>query len=297
MDTPFAQGWVDDPDAVVAIASELEYPTFGDTPADALPEADLPPEVFLWDAALKVTGKLLPPRNQGRIGSCVSFGTNRAIEYTMLQEIARGESEEYREIAEEVTYGGSRVEVGGGKIRGDGSVGAWAAKFVNQWGVVDRAVHGKIDLRQYSETRCKEYGSAGVPTELETIARKFPIKTITIIKTVEQAQKALAQGYGIATCSSQGFDMARNANGVARASGVWHHCMCVAGYVTIGGKLHFRIDNSWGSMAHTGPVGPGNPGPEGFYAESSVVAKMLAQSDTWAFSGVQGFPLRDFWFV
>lgn len=295
--TEYAQGWVDDPEAVAQIASDLEYQSFGDTPAGGIPEAELPKNVFLWDAAKKVLGKLLPPRNQGRVGSCVSFGTNRAIEYTMLGEIVRGDQEEYRDIAEEITYGGSRVEVGGGRLRGDGSIGAWAAKFVNQWGVVDRAVYGQFDLRQYDEKRCREYGTSGVPTELETVAKRYPIKTTTLVKTIEEAKKALAQGYGIAVCSSQGFSMSRTANGIAQPSGVWNHCMCVAGYAEISGKTYYRIDNSWGANAHTGPVGPGDPGPEGFYCDEITFAKMLKMNDTWAFSSVQGFPAKDFWFV
>lgn len=293
----FGQGWVDDPDAVAVVASSLDYPTFGDTPAAGMADSDLPKEVFLWDAARKILGGLLPPRNQGKVGSCVSFGTNRAVEYTYLSEIARGEPEEYRDFAEEVTYGGSRVEIGNGKIRGDGSIGAWAAKFVSQWGMVDRAIHGSIDLRQYSETRCREYGSTGVPLPLENVAKKYPVKTVTLCKLVENLKKALAQGYAAAVCSSQGFTFARNADGIASPSGSWGHCMCFCGYAEIAGKLYFRIDNSWGSQAHTGPTGPGNPGPEGFYAAADVVQKMLSMGDTWLFSGVEGFPKRDYWFV
>lgn len=295
--TEYAQGWVDDPEAVEEVAAGLEYPSFGETPAGAIPEAELPENVFLWDAARKVLGKLLPPRNQGKVGSCVSFGTNRAIEYTALSEIARGEQEEYREIAEEVTYAGSRVEVGGGRIRGDGSIGAWAAKFVNQWGVVDRAIHGKFDLRQYSEQRCREWGSSGVPTELEQVTRNYPVKTTTLVKTIEEAKKALAQGYGISVCSSQGFSFTRNSFGIAQPSGVWNHCMAVAGYANISGRTYFRIDNSWGASAHRGMVGPGDPGPEGFYCDEITFVKMLKMNDTWAFSSVQGFPAREFWFV
>ena len=39
------------------------------------------------------------------------------------------------------------------------------------------------------------------------------------------------------------------------------------------------------------PAG-GNPGPEGFWAEAAVIAKMLAEKDSWAFSSVDGFPAK-----
>jgi len=68
--------------------------------------------------------------------------------------------------------------------------------------------------------------------------------------------------------------------------------MCLCGWTTIDGKIYFRIDNSWGANAHTGPTGPGDPGPEGFYAAASVVDNMLAEKDSFAFSAVEGFPLR-----
>lgn len=104
--------------------------------------------------------------------------------------------------------------------------------------------------------------------------------------------RMLANGYGIAVSSNQGFSMARDANGICQPSGSWAHCMCLAGYTTINGTVYGRIDNSWGPSSHTGPVGPGDPGPEGFYASSTVIDRMLRQGDSWAFSAVQGFPSR-----
>ncbi|CAB4146869.1 Peptidase C1A, papain C-terminal [uncultured Caudovirales phage] len=289
----FPGGWVDDPEAVGVVASGLPFPVFGDTEAGQIEAGDLPDHAFLWEAARLVTGGLIPPRNQGKVGSCVAFGTARAIEYSMLAEIAGGEKEEFKALATEVIYGGSRVEIGGGKLgRGDGSIGAWAAKWVHQWGLVARGVYGKIDLKTYSEARCKEYGSGGVPAELEAVAKTFPVQTITQVKTWEDAKKALAQGYGIAICSGVGFSMARDSNGISKASGSWGHCMCLAGYVTIEGAEYGRIDNSWGDMAHHGPTGPGNPGPEGFYTAAPTIGKMLSSGDSWAFSSVQGFPLK-----
>jgi hypothetical protein len=113
-----------------------------------------------------------------------------------------------------------------------------------------------------------------------------------MVTSWQQAKKALVQGYGISICSGQGFSMRRGANGIAEAKGSWAHCMCLCGFVTIDGKEYGRIDNSWGPNAHTGPVGPGNPGPEGFYAASSVIDRMLKEKDSFAFSCVEGFPLR-----
>ena len=283
-------GWVRDDDAVALLLTQLPEPNWRVTQAGE-EIADPPDHVYLWDVARKVTGSLLRPWSQGQVGSCVSFGTARAIEYSMCCEIAAGEPEEFRSLCQEAIYGGSRVEVGGGKLRGDGSTGSWAAKWVSQWGLIDRDVHGSYDLSEYSVDRCKKWGWAGVPDDLEPLARKHPV-SVTQVTTWEGAMRMLANGYGIAVSSSQGFTMARDHNGICKPSGSWAHCMCLAGYTTINGEVYGRIDNSWGPSSHTGPVGPGDPGPEGFYASGATIDKMLRQGDSWAFSAVEGFPSR-----
>ena len=290
-------GWVEDAEAVDGVVQGLPFKCFSDTPAGAFADDDLPKQVFLWDAYLKVGGALPPTKNQGSVGSCVSFGTNNAIARTMMVQIMVKGGEEYKDIAEEVTYAGSRVEIGGGRIDGDGSIGAWAAKFVQQYGVVSREVHGKYDLSKYDMVRCRSWGKSGVPDDLEPIAREHPVKDITLIKSWAEAKKALAQGYGIAICSNQGFSMSRDSRGVAQAQGSWAHCMCLDGYV-LEGEEFGHIENSWGPDAHRGPVGWGNPTTAGFWASSKTIDRMLKAGDSWAFSSVKGFPKKQIdWFV
>jgi hypothetical protein len=288
----YTPGWINDPAAVARVQSTLAVKTFGVTPAAQVSDDDLPKSVYLWEAFRKLFGKLPDAKNQGQVGSCVSFGTNTAIRRTMACEILAGDPEEFLDIVEEVTYGGSRVEVGGGKIGGDGSVGAWAAKFVLQWGVVARGVYGSYDLSKYSESTCRKFGSSGVPAELETEAKSHPVKTTTLVESWADAKRAIASGYGLAVCSDQGFSMQRDSNGICRASGTWNHCMAIDGYQIDGGKEYGHITNSWGAEAHTGTVGWGDPGTDGFWADSATIDRMIRQGDTWAFSSVVGFPLR-----
>ena len=295
MSIPYIPGWIPDPAEVDRIAGMQPYPTFSDTPASRV--ARIPNEVFLWKFYEANAAKPWPSRNQGGVGSCVSFGTAAAIEATMSAEIFNGDIEEQRDLCQEVIYGGSRVEIGGGRVGGDGSIGAWAAEFVRIYGVIDRGIYGKYDLTKYDERRCREWGNRGVPDDLEPEVKKHPIQTVTMVRTWEDAKAALAQGYGIAICSGQGFTMQRDADGFARASGSWAHCMALLGYQQ-GKREGGWICNSWGPSAHTGPGGAGDPPPCGFWADAATINRMLGEKDSWAFSAVQGFPLRKIrWYI
>jgi len=288
-------GWIADPDEVATVSAALDVKTFAATPAGQVDTA-LPKAVYGWKAYEQLFGRPPPVKNQGEVGSCVSFGTNTAVERTLGAEIVRrkGAATEWARFAEEVTYGGSRVEVGGGRVRGDGSVGAWAAKFVTRWGMVPRKAYPTADLSEYSQTLCRKWGDQGVPGELEAVARLYPIKSTAQVKSWAEAKRALAQDYHIAVCSTQGFARQRDANGVAKTQGSWAHCMALDGYHTDeSGKEFGHITNSWGDRYHVGPVGWGNPNPDGFWAEASVIDRMLRQGDSWAFSGVTGFPKRE----
>jgi hypothetical protein len=283
-------GRVEMPEAVAAFQARLPLPVSGDTPAVRdVSEGDLPASVYLWDAYRAIFGKLPDCPSQGQVGSCVSFGTAWAVEMTMAAEIAIGhELEEWKALAREVIYGGSRVEVGGGRIRGDGSVGAWAAEFVRKWGIVARGVYGQYDLSRYSESTCRSFGDRGVPAELEAEAKFHPVKATTLVESWDHGRKLIASGYGLATCSGRGFSMRRDANGKAQPSGSWAHCMAIDGFNGTDG----HVMNSWGPNAHTGPVGPGDPNTGGFWADGPVLDRMIRERDTWAFSAVEGFAAR-----
>ena len=85
--------------------------------------------------------------------------------------------------------------------------------------------------------------------------------------------------------------MRRDSEGFCAPRGVWNHCMALVGYRRTGRAGGFLL-NSWGGQAHTGPLGEGNPSPAGFWAEATVIDRMLRQGDSWAFSRVRGFPRR-----
>jgi len=293
--TPTA-GWVHDPEEVDKVIRNYRIPNFGDTPAGkAVMASDV--DVHLWEFAKAVNGEYLPDRNQGSVGSCVSFGTATAVEYLLLAQIAQarmngGPAKEFKTICNEAIYGGSRVEVGGGRISGDGSVGAWAAQFINQWGIIPREKIEGYDLTKYSEQLCRQWGRTGVPLKLEEVARQSPVKGTALVKSIAEAEKAIRQGYAIAVCSNQGFAYTRDSEGFAAPQGTWAHCMAIIGYR--GGKRPgFFIENSWGSDWISGPRVPADAPKGGFWADAAVVDRMLKQGDSWAFSDAVGFPARE----
>jgi hypothetical protein len=286
----FAFGWVDDPAAVRRVQAKLPCPRFDSTEAFRAPYAG-PDDVFLWDACRKATGDLLPPRDQGSVGSCVGFGTAAAIEHLLCVQIAQGSREEFKALAQEVIYGGSRVEIGRNQIRGDGSTGAWAAKFVTEYGVLPRGQYPGLDLTTYNPATCRSLGSKGLEPELERLARQHPVKTVSNVKSFDEAKAAIRNGYPISVCSNQGFSMQRDAEGFARPQGNWSHCMALVGVCGAPRPGGFLL-NSWGANAHTGPAGPGRPSPAGFWADARTLDRMLAQGDSWAFSHAVGFPAR-----
>ena len=295
-DARFANGWVKDEDAVRAVAATLTHPVFADTPAGKV--GAVPDRVCLWDHAKTAIGRHVPTRDQGGVGSCVSFGAACAVEYgecvTRVAALKAGQPPpDFRDIAQEVIYGGSRVQIGGGRIRGDGSVGAWAAQWCQQYGSVPRGKYDDYDLSRYSEATCRKFGSGGCPPTLVPTAKLAPTKSISQVKTVAEAKAAIASGYPITVASDVGFGQSgpytRNAKGQLRASGSWAHQMCLIAYDKDSG---FYCMNSWGEKWVNGPTGPGDPPPGGFYIEEATVARMLAQGDSWAFGDQVGFPGR-----
>lgn len=284
-------GWHRDEAEVAHVLARLPRPLFSSSAAgllDSTPEH----EVYLWEACRKVTGSHLPAHNQGRVGCCVGEGFSVAVEYLQCVEIAlKQEAEEYCAISSESIYALSRVEVGGGRIGGDGSVGAWAAKAVQDFGVLPRKAFGSVDLTRFSEERARAWGSRGLPDELEPEARKHPVRTASLVQSFEEARVAIANGYPVAVCSDRGFSLTRDAEGFCAPEGSWAHCMCFVG-ATAGRRPGLCVLQSWGPDMPRGPIGLGDHPTNAFWIDAAICDQMLRQGDSWALSAFAGFPRR-----
>lgn len=227
------------------------------------------------------------------IGDCVSHGGILGVDFLSCVEIANGEREQWKgKFSTEVGYGLSRVEIGGNRIRGDGSTGAWMAQALTRFGVLLRGVYGRFDLSQYNPKLAKEFGARGCPDELEDSVREHPIRTTTLVTSYTQYRDMIAAGYPVFICSNRGFGSTRDRQGFLAPRGTWYHCMLGASVDDKSDRKGAEIYNSWPLSWISGPEHTLGTSEGAFWADASVLDKMLAQGDSYAISGFDGFPKR-----
>lgn len=292
-------GWKYEPREVEAFLNHLEHPVFG-VAAPNLKDFGEDKDVFFWEAEEAILGRILPAHNQ-TIGDCVSHGWGRGVQDLLLLEIARlHEAEKWvAPVATEPIYAGSRVEIGGGRIGGDGSIGAWAARWVKDYGILLREKYGNIDLTRYSGNRARDWGRGrkGVPNSLEPIAKEHPVQNVALVTSWENTRDSLAALKPVPVCSMQGFTMQRGRDGFCRPSGSWAHCMVFRGtFVAKGNRPGAVCQQSWGNSP-TGPdiltleSGREVKLPQGcFGVDADVVDRMVRRDpDSYSLAGLRGW--------
>jgi hypothetical protein len=224
--------------------------------------------------------------------NCVSHGTRNAVDITRAVEIyINHEPEEF------VATGATEPIYGHRGHSGQGASCSRLAEFVHKvGGLLVRKNYPElgIDLTKYNASIGIKWGGRGVPENVAAEARKHQVKTVSRINSLDELRDALANGYGVNCCSSQGFSSTRDKDGFARASGSWAHSMCIAGYDDYSPRKGALILNSWGENWISGPMPSfGNIPKGGFMAELSVVERMIRAGGTFAFSNFDGFPAQD----
>jgi hypothetical protein len=293
-------GWHHDPKEVDRIIGQWPHPVFGVTADNLL--ATEHRDVLMWKAEQTVLGRLLKAHDQ-TIGDCVSHGKTRAMKDLrfIAMALANMKMPDLIDYATEPTYAFSRVEVGGGRISGDGSTGAWGAEAVTKYGMLERKKYPSVDLTTYSGQLAKRWGSprSGVPDELEPIARERIAKISSLIVTDDELMAAAYNWYPMSFCSNQGFTEQRDQWGFCDPRGSWAHCMAGRGLGLFrrgsNNVMAVPIQQSWGTKSPRGntkatlATGEEVELPEGcFLVELDVVvSRMLRVRDSYVFGDLQ----------
>jgi hypothetical protein len=221
------------------------------------------------------------------IGDCVSFGHGHGNDLLQCIEIKLGEALDYRETDTEFIYATSRM-VAGILGHSDGSYGSAAVKAMTTIGMVSREMLG-VD-GAYASGRAKLWGVSGPPCDLAVKAAAYKLGAAALVSTWEELVTALTNGYPVTICTNQGFTMARDADGFCSASGIWGHCMLIAGVRF--DRPGACILQSWGPDLPTGPTTLGQP-TWSFWADQRVVESILSEGDSWALSRAPAFVGRE----
>jgi len=230
-----------------------------------------------------------PYNERQTTGDCVSHGTRNACDVSRAVEIdVHGEREGW------IARGATEAIYGARGWAGQGMSCARAAEFVSTVGgvVVRQNYPGVADFTKYNGNLGAGWGGRGLPDKVIDLANDHQIKTVSLVKTIEEARDALANGYGLAVCSNYGFSNKRDKKGFAAQSGSWGHCMAWIACDDTGDEPAFLVQNSWGKWNDGGHPEWG-PIPDGsFLIRADVAEGMLKQSGSYAFSQFDGFPLQ-----
>lgn len=289
-------GWQDRPEDVEKVLAQCKYPYMSGPVSQAICGSGTGKKQLLYKFVEKVAGKY-PVRTQA-IGDCVSFGHAGAIDCLKAAEIIiNGDLESWQsETSTEDIYGGSRVQIGNGQLgNGDGSIGAWACKYISQYGTLLRKKYNNIDLSIYDGNRAKLWGSPnhGTPKELISIAKEHKVQTYTLVKTYQEVIDSIQNGFPVTICSNRGFENVRDRDGFCRASGRWGHCMLIHGFDDEYTRKGVCIQNSWGPNWVTGPKRNDQPDGSFWCSIETLENDILSGNDSWALSGFDGFPMQD----
>lgn len=216
--------------------------------------------VFLWEWEKKLLGKSLPADAQWAgqdPGSCVGRGTYRAIQDTHGTAILENRIVGVPALlCWETIYAGSRIRIGKGALgRSGGSMGAWAARYVHDFGVLPRGVYGAYDLTKSRE----DLGTAwsmpgfGTPQPLEQLSAQHRVPSAAFVRDTDELADSLAARFAGTCCSSHAFGP-RDANGESRYAEETAHCEEWCGvYVRMDGSTGFVRRNSHSDATPQGP--------------------------------------------
>ena len=254
----------------------------GPTPAREQP--------FVWDFAKRINGGQHLPTYHQQVGDCVSMGAAQSGNYLTTYEMYRERKQEEMKLwYPPFIYGTSRVQVGGSRIHGDGSTGAWAAVAMSKYGILFTDDEG---VPAYSGDVAREWGRSGPPQQFLTKASTRIVHSAARLNSVAEIREALLNYHMVTIASGRGFQMQPvdyRGFKVFKPSGGWGHQMALIGWRDTPFAGAYRL-NSWGSGAHGAPAHDEPPGGAWNLADDLEHELKQYKVELYALSIFDGFP-------
>jgi len=278
-------GAVCDEEDVKKLLGELPMPVFGAAAYDLFGSGE--GKLSLPFKCLMEFDPGFGPAERQTTGDCVSHSTRNAIDVTRAVEIKNGENEDW------LARGATEAIYQSRGHRQQGMTCSGATRYVYEnGGILVRKDYGDVDLSVYNSGLGANHR---IPDSIyKTEAKKHQVKTVSNVRTVEEARDALANGYAISVCSGHGFSSRRDNNGIAKRGSGWSHAMAWIACDDTRERLNetlFLVQNSWG-MWNAGPKVHGQPDGS-FWIREQDARGMLSGGGAWVYSDVDGFPPRD----
>jgi len=158
---------------------------------------------------------------------------------------------------------------------------------------------GTFDLSRYRADLSGPWGRRGTPQALSDIAAKNPALQIYKVKSIEEVMDAIALGFGVGRCGSDGYSSKRNEDGVSDVKGSWNHAISVGGFDRserilrkYGGELflHFHFWGQWnsGPKMHEQPDGS-------WWVRRRYLEKWVRAGQVTVVASVVGFNRKLIW--
>jgi hypothetical protein len=249
-----------------------------------------------------VLGKQPSYKAQTR-GTCVGRGGGRVITLSQAVQHVAGQGKYRAEGLSAGVYGGARVEFGGGRLRGDGAVVAYAVECMTSLGCLlaeQYEAEGRVvDLRgrHDDDDLAVQWGRSGIPDALEPIASRHKLLDWCPV----EAMDAIASGWQLIFGTSlahwgRNLPATRDAEGFLRLTGTTAHCWIGTGTVDDGRRPGIVLDNkSWGDGWCNGPEGKYPLGAGRYLADPDDLTRMIRSGEGYAVRTLDGLePMQKF---
>lgn len=243
----------------------------------------------------KATGYPYIPRRQSApdcVGHSMAGGLDIRMAVQAVESVYR--SPEYASSAPPI-YGLSRIEIAGKtSTAGGGSRVRWAMQAMEDYGVLFKKnyLYTGYDLTKYDPSRSRTWGSTGLPSPLEEVAKLTPMAEYYKVSSYQEVRDAIANGYPVVVGSNIGFSRrtifswgntkaTRDRDGFLRSNGRWNHAMVFVGVDDRSRRKGICCLNSWGSSWVNGPEKLDQPNGS-FWIDDETVTEMVQQGDAFA---------------